>query len=107
MVSELATKFDAAMFEIYRRAKTEASYPATYFLKMLNERKGVATAKALINAERQSDGFTALFEAGRLDLSVEALVVEDARWHSLFSDEELAKAQKRLQKNGYVPKART
>ncbi|TAV75085.1 hypothetical protein [Rhizobium leguminosarum] len=106
MASDVAMgkRFDAAMFDIYRRAKSEAKYNATVFLKMLNDRGGLETAKFLINADKQSDGFTALHLAGRLDLTVEAMIIEDARWHSLFSPDEIAKAKRRLQLNGYTPR---
>lgn len=95
------------MFDIYRRAKSEAKYTATIFLSMLNDRGGLATAKTLINAETQSQGYTALLLANRLDLTVEALVVEDKRWRTLFLPEEIAKAQKRLDDNQYVVKMRS
>lgn len=88
--------FDAAMFDIYRRAKDEVGYQATIFLKMITDRGGLATAKTLINAIRPSDGYTRLYELGRLDLSVEAVVVENKRWHDLFEPEELDRARRRL-----------
>ena len=56
--------------------------------------------------ERQSDGYSALAERGRLDLTVEALVVEDARWRAQFTPEEIEKARRRLALSGYVPKDR-
>lgn len=94
-------QFDQAMFTIYRRAKAEANYNATIFLNMLTSKGGLATAKYLINAERPSDGYTHLYERGRLDLTVEAMVVETTRWHSLSTNDELAKARTRLQAYGY------
>lgn len=97
----LKTQFDMAMFSIYQRAKTEANYNASVFLKMLTDKKGVATAKYLINAAKPSDGYTNLFERQRLDLTVEAMVLENAKWHPLFKDEELAKAKARLNAYGY------
>ena len=106
VVSPLEQKFEAAMFDIYRRAKSEAKYNATIFLNMLNDRGGLATAKTLINADAQSQGYTALMLANRLDLTVEALVVEDMRWASLFLPEEIAKARKRLEANHYVVRMR-
>jgi hypothetical protein len=96
--------FDEAMFNVYRLAKDEAGYNATIFLSMLHERGGLATAKALINAQKPSDGYTALYERGRLDLTVEAVVVENTIWHSLFTKEELDKASKRLLAYAYVPR---
>lgn len=96
-----AEKFNAAMFEVYHRAKKEAGYNATAFLGMLNRDGGLLTAKKLINARTQSDGYTALLMVRRLDLTVEALVVENKRWHPLFTAEELVKAKKRLEANHY------
>jgi hypothetical protein len=63
---------------------------------MIDDRGGVQTAKYLINAPKPSDGYTALYERQRLDLTVEALVVEDSRWHVLFTAEEVQKAARRL-----------
>lgn len=37
--------FEGAMFDIYRRAKAEAGYNATIFLKMISDQGGLATAK--------------------------------------------------------------
>ena len=39
-------------------------------------------------------------------LTVEALVIEDERWHGLFTDEELQRARKRLKDYQYEPKAK-
>ncbi|WP_287182522.1 hypothetical protein [Mesorhizobium sp.] len=94
-------RFDQAMFRIYETAKSEAGYTASVFLGMLGRQGGVLTAKQLINGTKPSDGYTALFERGRLDLTVEALVVENEKWHSLFSAAELALAKKRLRDYGY------
>ncbi|WP_018388549.1 hypothetical protein [Ancylobacter sp. FA202] len=99
--------FDQAMFEVYRRAKIEAGYNATIFLQMLTDNGGLRTAKTLINSPKPSDGYTALHLRGRLDLTVEAVVIEDERWHSLFDDSELARARKRLHDFQYKPRARS
>lgn len=101
-MNPLEEKFQGAMFDIYRRAKSEAGYNATIFLQMLTDRGGLATAKTLINADRQSDGYTALLLADRLYLTVEALVVDEVRWHPLFLPEEIDKARRRLESNEYV-----
>jgi hypothetical protein len=97
----LSKKFDVAMFQIYARAKSEAGYNATVFLKMLNDDGGLSTAKYLINKQKPSDGYTHLYERGRLDLTVEAMVVETTKWHELFTNEEIARARRRLEQYGY------
>jgi len=102
MPGALESQFHGAMLTIYRRAKSEANYPASIFFNMLEDRGGLETAKYLINAPKVSDGYTALWERKRLDLTVEAEVVENERWHSLFTDTELAKARKRLTDYHYV-----
>jgi hypothetical protein len=100
-MSDLAKKFDDAMFGIYRRAKTEANYNATVFLRMLSERGGVSTARYLLNAPKPSDGYTHLYERGRLDLTVEAMIVENPQWAQLFTPEDIARARARLKSYGY------
>lgn len=101
-MADLETQFNQAMFGIYRRAKEEAKYNATIFLQMLTDKGGLRTAKTLINAVMPSDGYTALYLRERLDLTVEAVVLADDRWHSLFAAEELARARKRLSDYGYT-----
>jgi hypothetical protein len=104
-MQDLLKQFDGAMFEIYSRAKSEAGYNATIFLRMLGDRRGLATAKYLINSPKPSDGYTHLYERARLDLTVEAMVVESPKWHALFTTEELEKARLRLKQYGYETKS--
>lgn len=91
------------MLDIYLRAKKEAGYTATIFYGMINSRGGLATACYLINSPKVSDGYTALYERGRLDLTVEATVVENPEWAPLFSEEELERALRRLKEYRYQP----
>src|SRR3954454_7247312 len=104
MSDALEKKFNAAMHDIYKRAKLEAHYNATIFLRMLYERGGLGTARYLISTERPSDGYTALHQRQRLDLTVEAVIVENEEWHALFTPEELGKAKRRLADYEYQPK---
>jgi hypothetical protein len=94
--SKLESEFDTAMMDIYVRAKLEAGYTASIFHRMLTERQGLATAQHLINDKNVSQGYTALWERNRLDLAVEAVIIDNEKWHSLFSSDELAKARRRL-----------
>jgi len=100
-MADIEKEFDAAMFNIYRRAKDEAGYTATVFLGMLHDRGGLSTAKFLINAAKPSDGYTALYERGRLDLTVEAMVLEQSKWHEIFTADEIARCRKRLRDYRY------
>ena len=66
-------EFHEAMLNIYRRAKAEAKYNATLFLQMVVDHGGLQAARTLINSNIVSTGYTALWDRGRLDLTVEAM----------------------------------
>ena len=85
MAQTLELQFHGAMLDIYRRAKSEANYNATQFLRMVSEIGGLQTAKSLINSTTVSSGYTALWERGRSDLSVEAVVLRTDSFHPLFT----------------------
>ena len=65
---------------------------------MISDVGGLQTAKILINATNPSDGYVALWERRRLDLTVEAVLVRNPEWHPLFTPEEISKAEARLKK---------
>jgi hypothetical protein len=100
----LEKQFDEAMSNIYRKAKSEAGYNATMFLQMLIKDRGLLTAKRLINSTKPSDGYTALYLENCLHLTVEALIVDNIKWQSLFEPIEIEKARKRLLEYKYEPK---
>ena len=58
------------------------------------------TVHRALSGSRLSDGFNALKEKRRLDLTLEALAV-DKRFTTLFSDEEANEALTRLLEAGY------
>jgi hypothetical protein len=96
----LEHEFDMAMMDIYHRAKAEAGYNATGYLQMLEEHRGLETARILLHAHHVSDGYTALWERKRLDLTVEALILKK-KWYPLFSDQERDIACQRLEEYKY------
>ena len=92
----LISEFDLEMLNIYQRALSEAHYRATRFLTMLHEHRGLETARLLIHSSTVSEGYAALWERKRLDLTVEAVIHDNTRWHPLFTEEELEICKKRL-----------
>ncbi len=60
------------MHTVYRRAKT--GHNATVFPRMLYDHGGLETVRRLLAERGVSEGFTALWQAGRLDLTIEAQV---------------------------------
>ena len=103
MEEDILDKFNLSMWDIYRRAKTEAQYTATRYLHMLDSHGGIETAHILINSPAVSEGYTALWEKGRLDLTVEALIFDNPKYHGLFTEHELLTVKKRLKDYHYGP----
>jgi len=123
-MTELELELENAMRNIYERCVAEiGTYRPTVFLDMIGDRGGVGTVRYLILEENLSDsypsdgypsyGFGRLHKAGeaskggRLDLSLEALIVENPQFHSLFGDDKeeiVEKATKRLHDYSYKPK---
>jgi len=103
MSKDLEAKFDEAMMDVYQRALKECGYKATRFLHMLHEHRGLETARILLHASNVSEGYVALWERERLDLTVEALILAD-EWLPLFGEPEREIARKRLAEYGSVAK---
>jgi len=60
----------------------------------------VATAVKLVTANKFHEGFTKLWEFGRLDLTVEAIMLRNP-YRQLFSKEVLDRASEKLRALGY------
>lgn len=74
--------------------------PTARMKKQAQEMGAVASARRCLSGRRCSDGFGELSKAGKLNLSLEALVLEPA-WGSLFTDDEANEAVARLMEAGY------
>lgn len=100
MNQKLEKRFYYAMIELYQRAKDECDYNSIRFLNMVNEHGGLETARILLHSTGVSDGYTAMWERQRLDLTVEAIILKP-EWKELFSDDERKIAKTRLEQYGY------
>lgn len=96
----LEKAFHHAMLGIYEQARDACDYRAVRFLQMVSDRGGLETAKRLLAQEEIQAGLTTLWECQRLDLSMEALVLEP-RFKLLFNESELKTARERLDAFGY------
>lgn len=96
----LEKQFEQEMLNIYLTAKKECGYNASRFLQLLSAKGGLAAAKQLIRKPGGTDGFTTLWEHGRLDLSVEAHILKP-EYKELFTDEERTICRERLMRFGY------
>lgn len=95
----LEMEFHTDMLKIYDSAKS-IGYKATKFRQMVSERGGYSVAKGFIRSNTPTDGFTVLWELKRLDLTVEALVL-NPKYQNLFTIEEKAIVRERLEEYGY------
>lgn len=83
-LKSLNNRFTDKLRESANIAKIELKYNPSFFIQMLLEYGGQETAKRLINAKKISDGFEKMWENNRLDLTVEAIALEE-EWKSLPS----------------------
>ncbi|MCX5065660.1 caspase family protein [Micromonospora lupini] len=98
----LAKQFHQALVDGYRAMKREINYNATIYIRMISTSGGLSAARQLLHASSVSSGFTTLWEKGRLDLTVEAFVLQQP-WSGLFTDDELQIARDRLAQYGHYP----
>lgn len=101
MPDDLEGQFQEAMMDIYRRARVEAKYNASFFHQMVVDQGGLQAARTLISSKEPSSGYTRLWELNRLDLSVEAVVLQSSHFHPLFTEQELEICKKRLRDYDY------
>lgn len=88
-------------FLLQKVAEYEAlGYRPTAFKKMLSSQGGEETVRQLLSKDRLTEGFSRLWELNRLDLSVEALIVESP-WRPFFDNALLLKAEKLLKQSNY------
>ncbi len=93
---DLEREFQTAAIEVYLAVLRECRYDEKVFLNMVATMGARNAAKALLRGYLQS-GLRGLRRLGRLDLSVEHLVIQP-RWRDLFEDYELKEARMRLKK---------
>lgn len=93
-------RFHRDMVETVQALKRDIGYNATRFTRMLSEHGGVEAARRLLAGRDASDGFTTLWNHGRLEMSVEAHVL--LPWYrQLFTDEQRSVAEWRLREHRF------
>jgi hypothetical protein len=99
-MNELENNFERELLKAVEICINLYRYRPTYFLRMLKNYGPVSTTTQLATADKFHEGFTKLWELGRLDLTVEAIMLRDP-YSALFPKEVLAKASSRLKALGY------
>lgn len=109
MRTDISYKFDNKVFAIYENGKRYLNYNATRFLQKIRSDGGVAAAKFWLKPKKSNKptkGFLKLVDHGRLDISLEALVLKEP-WNTLFTDQKLEIARKRLTHFGFFDKRKS
>ncbi|SHK25759.1 Protein of unknown function DUF262 [Pseudonocardia thermophila] len=91
-----AGALDAALFTLIERCRTEVDYNPIQLTEMAHQHGALGAIRRLVMAPTPSDGFVRLWSVDRLDLTVEALVL-DERFSSFFTEAEIAAARRRLE----------
>lgn len=97
---EMEDDFNRDLLRAVEICISHYGYRPSYFLQMLENYGAVGTAVKLVTANKFHEGFTKLWEFGRLDLTVEAIMLRKTH-RQLFSEEVLNKASERLKALGY------
>ncbi len=96
---DLKDQLHDEMLAAYTKAGKDTGYWGRRFLGSVRRLGGLATAKRMLGKRlknpSEQEGFRTLIEAGRADLSMESLVLQQ-RFRPLFTSDELAEAQRRM-----------
>ena len=96
---DLEAELTSVLLGTYEAAQVHG-YIATYFLQVLEEYKGLKTAKRLLAVSEPQTGLYKLWELHLLHESMEAVVLQE-RFRSLFTEAEINEAHRRLDELGY------
>lgn len=85
---DLSQAFTDELIENCEISKKELGYYPSRFVQMVSQKGGIETARAIVAKGGVSEGFEKLSAAQRLDLSMEASVI-DPKYSVLFTDDEV------------------
>lgn len=88
---------EGALFQVMQRCVDELQYDPLQLRAMVHDLGALDAVRKILNRSTPSDGFRQLWDAGRLDLTVETAAL---RFASLFTPAELATARQRLREAG-------
>lgn len=97
----LAQQFQESLLATCQQAQVQVPRcQLTRLMQTIQQRGGVETVQELCRRGQYSDGFTALEQAGRLDLSLEAVVIQE-KFGQLFTDDQVNACYDALVEGGY------
>lgn len=93
-------EFTKYLRDAVRQAEEHKYFPHR-FKRMLDADGGYETVKRILASGKPSEGFTRLWELGKVDLTCEAIVVE-TKWRRYFDEDLLERSEKLLRGVGYA-----
>lgn len=99
-MEDIEAQLHQKLIEAENESKNVLGYISHSFIEMIDEHGALQTVKILIS-KNPSNAYAKLWEKNRLDLTVEAIIIQNQEFHSIFSEEELNKAKERLNQFGY------
>lgn len=99
---QLKKLFHQDMIELYKKIIKIVKYKPTRLMDYINRYGGYEAAVKYINTESNLQDFAVLWEKEHLDLSVEALIVNES-YRSLFDEEILSFCDRKLKEYSYAP----
>lgn len=99
----LEQEFHVLALKVYYDAVEAVDYPANRYLQKVRRSGGVAAAKYWLRPSKgdaAQSGFLELVNHDQLQLSLEARVIQEP-WSSLFTEDEVETARRRLARYGY------
>lgn len=96
----LAQQFQETLLASCQKAQDEMGCQMTRLMQTIEKRGGVETVGELLRRGRLSDGFDALQKGRRLELSIEAVVVQE-KFGQLFTDDQVNACYDVLLESGY------
>lgn len=98
-MANLEERFALAWGMLWNEMET-LGIPTARMQQQIQNLGAIAAAHRCLQGRRTSDGFAQLAQKGRLDLSLEALILKP-EWGGLFTDEEANEALTRLLEAGW------
>lgn len=100
MIEAKKIRFSEAVADLYKRTQIECNHRQTFLKDLVDSMGGYRAAKKILGNKKYLIGLASLKNYNRLDLSVEALVV-DPQWDGIFTRRQLEVANSRLAQYGY------
>lgn len=96
----LEQQLEGDLLDLYKSVRESVYDPFRFHQQLINH-GGVEAARRLLSEKGIHDGLTKLWENNSLSLSFEAFLLREEKYHSLFSEDMLTNARRKLKSLGF------